>query len=255
MKLKLSLALSLAMSCGLGSMVAQPAAAPAAPAPAEAAKKTFTNEELATELGWYLGQRFSLAQLDFSKTELDALVKGMMAAAAGKEAPIAIEEAGPQMDQFMRGKQAAYVQKAAAKASEESAAFFTKLRENKAVVFLPSGLAYEMVKVGDGPEPTAKDTVKVHYTGTLIDGSVFDSSVRNGGQPVELQLSQVIQGWTEGITKMKKGGKIKLYIPEQLGYGNQAQEGIPPGSTLIFEVELLDINPAASSAVMLPPAK
>jgi FKBP-type peptidyl-prolyl cis-trans isomerase len=98
--------------------------------------------------------------------------------------------------------------------------------------------------------------VKVHYTGTLIDGTVFDSSVQRG-EPAEFPLDQVIAGWTEGIQKMNKGGKIKLYVPPQLAYGDDGRPGIPPGSTLIFDVELLDIKPTAPSAPAMPqqPAK
>ena len=99
------------------------------------------------------------------------------------------------------------------------------------------------------------DTVKVHDTGTLIDGSVFDSSVQRG-EPAEFPLDQVIPGWTEGIQKMTKGGKIKLYVPPQLAYGDDGRPGIPPGSTLIFDVELLEIKaPTAASAAPALPAK
>ena len=103
---------------------------------------------------------------------------------------------------------------------------------------------YEVVKAGNGTFPKATDTVTVHYTGRLIDGTVFDSSVQRG-QPAEFQLDQVIPGWTEGIQKVDKGGSIKLYIPPQLAYGDEGRPGIPPSSTLIFDVELLDIKPAA----------
>src|SRR6185436_13396180 len=106
------------------------------------------------------------------------------------------------------------------------------------------------------PKPT--DTVKVHYTGTLVDGTVFDTSLkpREAGaaiEPAEFPLDQVIPGWTEGIQKLQKGGKIKLYVPSNLAYGDDGRPGIPPASTLIFEVELLDIKPTPAQPAM-PPA-
>ena len=105
-----------------------------------------------------------------------------------------------------------------------------------------SGLQYKIIKEGTGKRPTDKDTVKVHYTGKLIDGKVFDSSVQRG-QPVEFPLGGVIKGWTEGLKLIKEGGKIMLFIPPELGYGARgAGQTIPPNSALIFEVELLEVK-------------
>ena len=226
----------------------QPApASDAAPAPATAAptKASFTDTQLAEELGWFYGKKMGLAELEFSKAEVEALVKGLSTAADGKDSPYELEKIGPQIDEFMQKKQGAYLGKLKQKNMAENVAFFTKLKENKNVVELPDGLRYEIVQPGSGPYPKPEDTVKVHYTGTLLDGTVFDSS--QGGQPAEFQLNQVIPGWTEGLQKINKGGKIKLYVPPQLAYGDQANGRIPPGSTLIFDVELLDINPPAAA--------
>lgn len=117
------------------------------------------------------------------------------------------------------------------------------LEENKLrqeVTTTESGLQYEVLKAGKGKKPAATDRVKVHYHGTLIDGTVFDSSVERG-EPTEFFLNQVIAGWTEGLQLMPVGSKYKFYIPQELGYGNRAMGSIPPYSTLIFEVELLGI--------------
>src|SRR5215216_581442 len=141
----------------------------------------------------------------------------------------------------MHKKQTAYMGKLKQQNSTANTEFFNKLKENKAVVELPSGLRYEIVAEGSGASPKPTETVRVHYTGKLIDGTVFDSSVQRG-EPAEFPLDQVIPGWTEGIQKMKKGGKIKLYVPPQLAYGDDGRPGIPPGSTLVFDVELLDIK-------------
>ena len=104
-----------------------------------------------------------------------------------------------------------------------------------------SGLQYEVLRDGSGPKPSVADTVTVHYHGTLIDGTVFDSSVERN-QPATFPLMQVVPGWKQGIPLMPVGSKYKLYIPPHLGYGSQAKGNIPPGSVLIFEVELLGIE-------------
>ena len=227
----------------------QPAPA-AGPAPAAA---VFPEAQLIEEFGWFIGKRVGLTELSFSKTEIEALLKGFSAAAAGKDSPYELEKIGPAMDEFMQKKQAAYLSKLKGQNQTANVAFFNKLKENKAIVELPSGLRYEIVMPGAGAAPKATETVKVHYTGTLVDGSVFDSSVQRG-EPAEFALDQVIPGWTEGIQKMTKGGKIKLYVPPQLAYGDDGRPGIPPGSTLIFEVELLDIKPTAAGAAAPAPA-
>ena len=122
----------------------------------------------------------------------------------------------------------------------ENEAFLSKNREKSGVTVTPSGLQYEVIKMGTGSKPTAASTVRVHYTGTFIDGTGFESSVSTG-QPVEFPVSGVISGWTEALQLMPVGSKFKLYIPQDLAYGAQGREGIKPFSTLIFEVELLDI--------------
>ena len=119
--------------------------------------------------------------------------------------------------------------------------FLLKTRKKQVLQLLPSGLQYEVVKMGTGPKPTAESTVKVHYVGTLIDGTEFDSSVKRN-EPAQFPVSGVIPGWTEALQLMPVGSKFNLYIPQSLAYGaNGAGEVIKPYSTLIFEVELLEI--------------
>ena len=106
---------------------------------------------------------------------------------------------------------------------------------------LPSGLQYQVLKEGDGKKPSAKDTVRCHYEGFLIDGTVFDSSVQRG-EPAEFGLQQVIAGWTEGLQLMQEGAKYRFFIPYRLGYGESGAAGtIPPFATLIFDVELIKV--------------
>lgn len=131
-------------------------------------------------------------------------------------------------------------EKAAAN-KQAGAAFLAANKSKPGVVTLPSGLQYQIVKEGTGAKPTINDKVKCHYHGTLIDGTVFDSSVERG-QPIDFPVNGVIRGWVEALQLMPVGSKWKLFIPSELGYGdNQAGAKIGPGSTLIFDVELIDI--------------
>lgn len=131
---------------------------------------------------------------------------------------------------------------AAEKNKKEASAFMKKNGKRAGVVTTPSGLQYEVIKAGTGPKPGDTTTVKVHYNGTLMDGKVFDSSIKRG-QPVEFALNQVIPGWQEGIKYMNVGSKYKFWIPSNLAYGDQGVQGvIKPGDMLIFEVELLGMG-------------
>ena len=125
---------------------------------------------------------------------------------------------------------------------EEGKAFLEENSKKEGVTTLPSGLQYEVIKEGTGEKPSATDSVKCHYHGTLLDGTVFDSSVQRG-EPAVFGVSQVIKGWVEGLQLMSVGSKWRLFIPSDLAYGEQgAGSSIQPNSTLIFEVELLGIE-------------
>jgi len=127
----------------------------------------------------------------------------------------------------------------------EGEKFLTENMKNPAVQVTESGLQYIVITRGTGPKPAETDKVKVHYEGTLVDGTKFDSSY-DRGEPIEFPLNQVIKGWTEGVQLMTVGSKYKFFVPYQLGYGDQGAGGvIPPFATLIFTVELLDINAPA----------
>ncbi len=132
--------------------------------------------------------------------------------------------------------------KAAEENRQKGADFLAANKGAEGVITTASGLQYLVLEQGTGHQhPEARDTVKVHYHGTLLDGTVFDSSVERG-EPIEFGLGQVIKGWTEGLQLMVVGEKTRLFIPSELAYGNRSAGAIQPGSTLIFDVELLEIN-------------
>ena len=218
----------------------------AAPAPTVSLPPAFTEAQLLEEFGWYVGKKTGLAEWGFTQAEADSIAKGVLAALNGKDSPYQLQKVGPAMDEFIQKRQTALLQSMRMKNLGEAAEFFTKLKANKNITELPDGLRYEVLQPGDGPGPKPTDSVKVNYTGTLINGTIFDSSAQRG--PAEFELSKVIAGWTEGLQKVGKGGKLKLYVPPQLGYGDDGRPGIPPGAVLIFDIELLDFNPVAAPA-------
>ena len=124
---------------------------------------------------------------------------------------------------------------------EKGKAFLAENAKKEGIITLPNGLQYEVITEGNGKKPSATDRVKCHYEGTLIDGTLFDSSIKRG-QPAVFGVNQVIKGWVEALQLMSEGSKWRLFIPSELGYGaQQAGEMIPPHSTLIFEVELIEV--------------
>jgi FKBP-type peptidyl-prolyl cis-trans isomerase FklB len=156
---------------------------------------------------------------------------------SGLEPQISPDEANLILESFMSAGQ----EGDGSKNLEEGLSFLASNKSRKGVTELPSGLQYEVIKEGEGDLPTENDQVKCHYHGTLIDGTVFDSSVKRG-QPAVFPVNGVIQGWVEALQLMSVGSKWKLYIPSDLAYGSRGAGGaIGPNSTLIFEVELLEI--------------
>jgi FKBP-type peptidyl-prolyl cis-trans isomerase len=143
--------------------------------------------------------------------------------------------------QEMMMKQQQKTQAAASEARAEGEAFLASNKSQPGVIALPSGLQYKVITEGEGEHPRPEDVVEVHYTGTLIDGTVFDSSVERG-ETIKFPLNGVIPGWTEGVQLMKPGSKYMFYIPSNLGYGDRGTGPIPGGSVLIFEVELISIE-------------
>lgn len=193
-------------------------------------------DKISYAIGLSIGQ--NLLGSGVTKMEYNDLAEGIKDVLEKQQPKISYQEAQTILGKFFQELEEKI-------AGEQKAAGEKFLEENKkreGVKVTPSGLQYEVIESTIGQKPKATDTVKVHYEGTLIDGTVFDSSYKRG-EPISFGLNQVIAGWTEGVQLMSVGSKYKLYIPYNLGYGAQGAGGsIPPYSALIFTVELLAIE-------------
>ncbi len=220
-------------------------ATPAKPAPAKAAvasKMTTELDSVAYSIGMNIAQNLKGQGLD--KINVNLLAKGIQDVLTAGKGDLDDNQAQMILGNYFNRLQTQRQSEEAKKFEGNKLAGATFLEENKkkaGVVTLPSGLQYEIMKAGEGPKPTINNTVKTHYHGTLIDGTIFDSSVKRG-QPAEFPVGGVIQGWVEALQLMPVGSKWKLYVPYNLAYGERAAgQEIKPYSTLIFEVELLEI--------------
>lgn len=203
---------------------------------------TSGQDSISYSIGLFMAQ--NLKQQGISDLNNALLMRGLEDALKGQATLLTQAQAGEVMNGFMQKQMAvrnAEGMKASAENKKIGSAFLTENKAKTGVVTTTSGLQYLVEKEGTGAKPTATDRVKVHYTGRLLDGKVFDSSVERG-QPAEFGVSEVIKGWTEALQLMPIGSKWKLYIPADLAYGDRgAGADIKPGSTLMFDVELLDI--------------
>ncbi len=200
-----------------------------------------TEQRLSYGIAYGLGERL---KADGVPLDVDAFSLGLEHAFSGAEQLLTQEEIGQEMQAYQESQTAgrqAKVEEAAATNTDAGAAFLAKNATAEGVVVLESGLQYRVITEGDGPRPAVDDTVEVHYRGTLIDGTEFDSSYSRNST-VSFALNQVISGWTEGLQLMPTGSKWELFIPPELAYGaGGAGPQIGPNATLIFEVELLQI--------------
>ena len=193
-------------------------------------------------VGVDIGKSFRYQEMDIDPK---VLAKGLNDAFNENEIVLTEEEVQLTLVKFrqeFQQKQREVAQRKAQEAAAAEQSYLAASSQKEGVVTLPSGLQYKVVRPGDGPSPLQTDKVKVHYRGTLTDGTVFDSSY-DRGQPISFNVSGVIKGWTEALLLMQVGAKWELTIPSVLGYGARGRGAkIPPNSTLLFEVELLEIE-------------
>jgi FKBP-type peptidyl-prolyl cis-trans isomerase FkpA len=211
-----------------------PATKAGAPA---AAPGALTTDDQKTIYAIGLSMSQQLSQLGLSRAELEILKQALTDAAAGKPA-VDLNTWGPKINTFAQARvaRAAVAEKARGKAYADKAA------AEPGATHAPSGLVYRELAAGTGSSPKATDKVRVNYRGTFIDGTEFDSSYKTNA-PAEFPLNGVIACWTEAVQRMKVGGKSRLVCPSDIAYGDQGRPSIPAGATLVFEIELLGINP------------
>ncbi len=215
---------------------------------------TKEDDKAAYSIGFFTGKS-NVQHLD--TLNVDAYVAGFRDAYAKKQPVMSEDEMKAVLDAFKQKLAAAAYAKAQQEAESnkaKSAAYLAENGKKQGVTTTASGLQYEVLTQGSGAKPKPTDVVKVHYHGTLIDGSVFDSSVQRG-EPAVFQLDQVITGWTEALQLMPTGSKYRLTLPADLAYGEQGAGPIPANAVLVFEVELLSIETPASEKPVAPAAK
>jgi FKBP-type peptidyl-prolyl cis-trans isomerase FkpA/FKBP-type peptidyl-prolyl cis-trans isomerase FklB len=202
---------------------------------------------LSYTIGMDIGR--SLSEQDMP-LDIDILMQGLQASYLGEETLLTEEEALQEREQFIQSRQQQLAQQQAEDArinQEEGEAFLAANADKPGVEVTDSGLQYRVVETGEGASPDADDQVTVHYRGRLINGVEFDSSYARE-EPATFGLNQVIPGWTEGLQLMQEGATYEFFIPAELAYGEQGRPGpIGPNSTLIFEVELLEVEPSPAS--------
>ncbi|MCG6039310.1 FKBP-type peptidyl-prolyl cis-trans isomerase [Acinetobacter sp. GN11] len=205
--------------------------------------KSPAKEQFSYSYGYLMGRNNTDALTDLN---LDIFYQGLQEGAQSKTARLTDEEMAKAINDYkktLEAKQLVEFQKAGQLNAQAGAAFLADNAKKSGVITTKSGLQYQVLKEGNGQKPKATSRVKVNYEGRLLDGTVFDSSIARN-HPVEFQLSQVIAGWTEGLQTMKEGGKTRFFIPANLAYGEVgAGDTIGPNSTLIFDIELLQVLP------------
>ncbi|MCC8038525.1 MAG: FKBP-type peptidyl-prolyl cis-trans isomerase [Bacteroidales bacterium] len=206
--------------------------------------ETKSLDRISYALGLSMGNNFRASGI--KEINVQDFADGVAAVFYGTAPKMSYDEAKKEIQAFFENMQKEQEAEAARMAEVNKKAGEEFLAENGKrvdVLTTPSGLQYEVITQGEGPKPTASDQVEVHYTGKLIDGTVFDSSV-DRGMPATFGVTQVIPGWVEALQLMNEGSKWRLFIPSNLAYGPQGAPGaIPPNATLIFDVELLKVNP------------
>ncbi|MDP2227815.1 MAG: FKBP-type peptidyl-prolyl cis-trans isomerase [Moraxellaceae bacterium] len=236
-------------------MASFPALASDKKAATAGASMPLTNEadKAAYSIGFLSGKA---NQQNIQDLNVEAYVVGFRDAFANKEPRLTEEQMRTTLDAFKQRLMGEAMERAAKIANANKAAAAAYLAQNakkSGVVTTPSGLQYEVIVPGTGTKPKPSDKIRAHYHGTMIDGTVFDSSVQRG-EPAEFLLDQVIPGWTEGLQLMGAGAKYRLTLPPELAYGEAGAGPIEPNTVLIFEVELLSVEKPASAKSVDKPA-
>lgn len=216
-----------------------------------AAETEASDQKKIEAYGWIMGKQIvdgSVGQLGFNDAEKAVLIQGIVKGVQGQgSSPLTSKEEGDALEQYLENRASAHLKVMETEIAKQietnkssAKAFFDKLEKEGKAKKTASGLYYEIVQEGTKEKPVGDSNVKIEYAGTLIDGTEFDNSKKRG-MPATFNLGQVIPGFKEGLQLIGKGGKIKLYVPSDLAYGDSPLPGIPAGSTLIYDVEMLDV--------------
>jgi FKBP-type peptidyl-prolyl cis-trans isomerase FklB len=277
--MKIAILSGLTLAAALAVQAADPVAAPRAVGPANANANTNTfipnaplakpeanevlkndKDKLSYSFGLNMGNNIKAQSIDVNG---DAIFRGIQDGLAGKDPLMSQQEIQAIQDHFrkeMMAKREAKANEMREKNKSEGEKFLAENAKKEGVKTMTNGLQYKVIKAGTGPMPKPSDRVKVHYTGKLINGTEFDSSRKRGPEPATFGVSQVIKGWTQALTNMPVGSHWELYIPSDLAYGpNGSGRVIEPNSTLIFDVDLVDIakpeappQPITSDIIKVP---
>jgi len=212
------------------------------------AAKIAKKDEFSYAIGYQIGSNLKAQGIQPNTKILKQAIDDVL---AGKEPSLSMKD----MEAAVKSAQQEIVQKRAERgkvATEEGKKFLDENRKKKGITELKSGVQYEVIKEGKGEKPTPSDTIVVHYKGTLLNGTEFDSSYKRG-QPITFGLNQMIAGWKEVLPLMPVGSKWKVYIPSELAYGQRGAPNIGPNETLVFEIELMEIKKKEAGAAGAPP--
>jgi FKBP-type peptidyl-prolyl cis-trans isomerase len=274
--MKLSFFVAIGLSGAFLARAAEPAARPqASPSPVVIPAPTTNSlasvppelkdkkDRTSYAIGMSMGQNLKRQSVDVN---LDMIMRGIKDTIGTNKVLLTEEQMRDTFRELQTEMQASFQKRRTeqgVKNKAEGDAFLAENAKKEGVVKLPSGLQYKVISEGSGPSPKATDKVSVKYTGKLINGTVFDSTEKNGGHPATFRVDGVIKGWSEALQKMKKGSHWELYIPSDLAYGEAGNRNIDPNSALIFDVELVDIlapqppagEPVTSDIIKVPSAE
>ncbi len=228
---------------------------PPAPEPEPPPPSGYAESQVIQTWGWDVARQVHANKYQLTGAEISAVSKGLAAGIRGQPPRPDLPAVYPQVKQFVDGRREQVHREEKQKRQSEMEALFATLKNNTNVIQLPDGLRYEILKPGSPARPKTGQIVVVDYTGRLVNGTVFDQTYN---EPLHIEVGSVIDGWNEGITNIGKGGRIKLYVPPSLGYGSEDHSSVvsavPADSTLIYEIELLDIqDPPMGEATSVPP--
>lgn len=218
----------------------------------EPEEPSYSDQELLRTWGWLLAERFSLKDLEISPQEIDWISAGMTSHVEGGPPATDLAESQMALQDYFARREIRIQERQLVENRRAGEEFFDSMFGVPGMTSLGTGLFYQIMEPGNEVRPRETDTVVVRYEGRFLDNSVFDST--EGGNPVALKLNETIPAWIQGLPLIGEGGKIKLFVPSKLGYGDEARPGLPPASTLVFEVELLKVVMPEDMEAVAPPA-